>query len=155
MVELKRILVPLDGSSLSERALPMALTLGRAFDSELILLRALQIPTSLLAPGEAEPGYWAGEAEVQMQQDAEAYLRSKQEELRRQGYTVRTLFSRDPAADEIIRIASEEQVDLIVMSTHGRSGIARWAFGSVADKVAHYSPCPILLVRQDVAMPGE
>ncbi len=155
MVELKRILVPLDGSPLSERALPMALTLGRTFDSELILLRALQIPTSLLAPSDAEPGYWAGEAEAQMRRDAEAYLQSKQEELRQQGYSVRTIFSRDPAADEIIRVATKEQVDLIVMSTHGRGGVARWAFGSVADRVARYSPCPILLVRQEVAMPGE
>jgi nucleotide-binding universal stress UspA family protein len=51
-------------------------------------------------------------------------------------------------AESIIDAATAEVVDLIVMSTHGRGGLARWTFGSVADKVARHSPCPVLLVRQ-------
>lgn len=54
---------------------------------------------------------------------------------------------RSPAED-ILDVACAENIDLIVMSSHGKGGLARWTFGSVAERVARYSPCPVLLVRQ-------
>ena len=151
MIEFKRILVPLDGSPLAERALPPATALALKLESQVILLRALEIPTSPL------PAYYPKAAknlmlEVcdQMRQEAESYLKTLEADLRRQGLDVRILLPDPPPAESIIDAAATEDVDLIAMSTHGRGGLARWAFGSVADKVAHHSSCPVLLIREKV-----
>ena len=98
--------------------------------------------------GEPGAGYWAVDAEVQIHKEVEAYLATKADDLRHQGYGVDTLQGRDAPAREIIEAAANEKVDLVVMSTHGRGSVARWALGSVADRVAHHASCPVLLVRQ-------
>ena len=150
MLTFKQILVPLDGSVLAEKALPVATSLAQKFDSQIILLRSVDIPSLVMGMSEPGVGYWAVEAETQLQQEAETYLAAKQAELQEQGHNVRTLLRQNAPAEEILDAASSEGVDLIVMSTHGRGGVARWAFGSVADKVARHSLCPILLVRENM-----
>jgi nucleotide-binding universal stress UspA family protein len=149
MVEFKRILVPLDGSPLAERALPLVTALALRLESQIILLRALEIPTSPL------PTYYPKCARDQMfdvcekvRQDAENYLKDLEVELRQQGIDVRILLPDPPPAESIIDAAAAEDVDLIAISTHGRSGLARWTFGSVAEEVARHSPCPVLLIRK-------
>lgn len=151
MIEFKRILVPLDGTPLAERALAPATVLALKLESQIILLRALEIPTSPL------PAYYPKTARNQMlevcelmRQEAESYLKALEADLRGQGLDVRILLPDPPPAESIIDAAAAEDVDLIAMSTHGRGGLARWAFGSVADKVAHYSSCPVLLIREKV-----
>lgn len=151
MIEFKRILVPLDGSPLAERALPVATALARKFESQVLLLRALDIPTSPL------PAFYPEAARNLMlevcehvRQEVESYLKAREAELRQQGLDVRILLPDPPPAESIIDTAITEDVDLIAISTHGRGGLARWTFGSVADKVARHSPCPVLLVRQDL-----
>ena len=151
MIEFKRILVPLDGSSLSEEALPLATTLAQTFGSEIVLLRTWEV--SMPPTSEYSGVYlgWMDEAYAHAREEVESYLKARQDALRRQGLDVEIVLLGDHSpAEKIIDTAVSQNVDLIVMSTHGRSGLARWALGSVADKVVRHSPCPVLLNRQPV-----
>jgi nucleotide-binding universal stress UspA family protein len=151
MTEFKRILVPLDGSPLSERALPVATALARAFGGEIILLRVLDIPTPTSPTSHPEVTIaWVREARAQACLEAERYLDARQQEVYQQGIQVRALMRDHSPAQDILQVAGSEEVDLVVMSAHGQGGLARWTFGSVADKVASHSPCPVLLVRHTV-----
>jgi len=156
MIEFKRILVPLDGSPLAERALPLATALALKFESQVILLRVLDIPTPTIPTFHPEiiPS-WVSEAREQAYQEAEHYLKARQAELRQQGFEVRILLRDTSPAQDIINAAIAEDVDLIVMSAHGRGGLARWTFGGVADKVARHSPCPVLFARQNLETANE
>jgi nucleotide-binding universal stress UspA family protein len=149
MIEIKRILVPLDGSPLAERALPLAKTLAQKFECQIILLEVLHflIPT-MSVPYQHFPD-WVVENRKHARQEAESYLQARQDEGRQQGFEVDVLLRETSPAEDIVDVATTEQIDLIVMSTHGLGGLARWAIGSVADKVARHSPCPVLLVRQE------
>ncbi len=156
MVEFKRILVPLDGSSLSERALPVARALAQKFESQIILLRVLDIPNPTVSTShiEATIGLMR-EARQYALQEAQSYLETIQQELYEKGFKSRFMLrDRSPAAG-ILDVASSEHVDLIVMSSHGRGGLARWISGSVAERTARHSPCPVLLVRQDTETMSE
>ncbi len=148
MTEFKRILVPLDGSPLSEQALPVATSLAQKYGSEIILLRVLDIPVPTPPTSHPEVAIgWVREARAHAHQEAQSYLDAWQKEVYRQGMEVRALMRDRSPAEDILRVADSEKVDLIIMSAHGQGGPARWTFGSVADKVARHSPCPLLLVR--------
>ena len=148
MTEFKRIMVPLDGSPLAESALPVAMALAEKFGSQIILLRVLDVlPTILRFQAEVLPR-WMAEAREHIYQEVEDYLEAQRGKLREQGFDVQVLLRETSPAEDIINAALVDGVDLIVMSTHGRGGLARWSFGSVADKVVRHSPCPILLIRQ-------
>jgi nucleotide-binding universal stress UspA family protein len=153
MNEIKTILVPLDGSLLSEKALPLATTLAQKFDSQLILVRALDfLHPSVMAPHLSTATAAAlTEAYQETYEEAKNYLISWQDELRRQGFKTDILLRDTPPAEGILEAAETHPVDFIVMSTHGRGGVARWALGSIADKVVRHAPCPVLLVRQPAA----
>ncbi len=75
------------------------------------------------------------------------YLRSGEYQLAREGITVSSEVRLGRPAEEIITFANDMKIDLIAMCTHGRSGLARWAYGSVADRVLRAAKCPVLLVR--------
>jgi len=156
MVEFKRILVPLDGSPLSVRAIPFALALARKFESEVILLRVLDIPTPTAPTSHPEVTIgWVREAREYAHREAQSYLDARQREVYQQGIKVRALMRDRSPAEDILDVAAAEKVDLIVMTTHGQGGLARWTFGSVANKIAHHSPCPVLLVRQGLETANE
>ena len=147
---LKKILVPLDGSKLAEQALPYAKELAQKFDSELILLMVLQ-PAAM--PVMADPyggvlyNYSPEEANQQAEM-AQEYLAKHQQSLSKQNISARVEVVENPSiAEGIVDVAREEVVDVIVKTTHGRSGISRWVYGSVATKVLQEAPCPIFLVR--------
>lgn len=149
MVEFNRILVPLDGSSLSERALPVARALARKFESQIILLRVLDIPTPTAPASHLEETIgWIREARRHALQEAQSYLETIQRELYEEGFETRILLRDRSPAEDILNVASAEDSDLIVMSSQGKGGWARWTLGGVAEKVARHSPCPVLLVRQ-------
>jgi len=149
MIEFKRVLVPLDGSSLSERALPVARVLARKFESQIILLRVLDIPTPTAPTSHLEETIgWIREARRHALQDAQSYLETIQRELYGEGFEARILLRDRSPAEDILDVACAEDIDLIVMSSHGKGGLARWSFGSVAERVARHSLCPVLLVRQ-------
>ena len=141
----KRILVPLDGSPLAECALKPALKLAQAVSAELILLRVTFMP--LIPPGPV-PG-WPG-TEVVMnedEQEAKAYLQRVRDSLPDAPIQLHVHISTNSVAEGIVDMADELQVDLIVMSSHGRSGISRWVFGSETEKTLRGAHCTTLVIR--------
>ena len=150
MTEFKHILVPLDGSLLSERALPVPTALAQRFGSEIVLLRVLDIPK--LTPPTSHPEVsigWERQARACAHRKAQSYLDARQQEVCEQGIEVRALMCGQSAAEDILQVACGEKVDLIVLSAHGHEALDRWTLDGVADKVARNSPCPVLLVRHN------
>jgi len=137
-----KVLVTLDGSELAERALPHAKTLAKQFGSKVFLLRVV-MPSPALT--EIEPVA----IDIQRAQitEAEEYLGRIQESLEAESLDVQAEVAIGMPAETIIDYAAEHDVRLIVMHTHGRSGISRWVYGSVADRVLRGAKCPVLLVR--------
>ncbi len=133
----KKILVPLDGSAFSERALPLAETLAHALDARLILLRVVS--------GAASSGVDPTEAQ--------AYLTALETGVFRRGVACEIATPYGDAADGILMEAALQSADLIVMCTHGRSGLGRWIYGSVAEQVVNHSTTPVLLVRPTGEIP--
>ena len=143
-----KILVPLDGSKLAEKALPYAESLAEKYGSELIFVRALP-PLPVLPVGEfgALPHDF-GPVLAEEEKQANDYLVELQDRYDARKIPIRTAVLKGKyVADAIVDIASQEEVDIIVKTTHGRSGISRWVYGSVATKVLEQAPCPVLLVR--------
>jgi len=142
---LKKILLPLDGSELAEKALPYAKVLAEKFAAELLVVRVVH-PMHVLSDYYGTAAY---ESFMTAEQKAtEAYLHHIQERLADAQFSVQTVPLHDLAvAEAIIDLACQEGIDLIVMSTHGRSGLSRWLYGSVATKVLQHAPCPIFLVK--------
>ena len=145
---LEKILVPLDGSELAEQALPYATELARKFASELVLLWVVQPPPVMPVAEFAVIPYQDEAFMARAEKQANAYLNARREDLRKEGIPTRvavlTSFS---VAEAIVDFAAQEGVNLIVKTTHGRSGLSRWVFGSVAAKVLEQAPCPVFLVR--------
>ncbi|MGQ9572228.1 MAG: universal stress protein [Dehalococcoidia bacterium] len=137
---IRRILVPLDGSELAESILGYVVEIGRRSGASVLLLAAAHQET---AWGEEVPADHIGR-QVALAQD---YLEMKRKELEAKGLQVAAEVVRKPAAEAILDRADADHVDLIAMSTHGRSGVTRWVFGSVADKVLHDTHRPLLLIR--------
>lgn len=151
-----RILVALDGSALAERVLPHVEALAGAFGSTVILLRATpsleSVVASTAAAGPAgalpmEPALDPTAIVEAEQQEAIAYLEGVAERLRGQSLMVESVHPQGAPAAAIVEAAREERAELIAMTTHGRGGLRRLVFGSVADEVLRTAACPILLVR--------
>ncbi len=140
----KRILCTLDGSPLAEKALPHATAVARAFDAQLILLRVVEPPRLPAAP---ELGTFEMDLLAQLAEEAEEYVKTKAGELREQGVNAHGVALDGHPVEVIAEYAKEHDIDLIVMATHGRSGLSRLAFGSVADRVLRLAHCPVLLIR--------
>ncbi|MDO8617171.1 MAG: universal stress protein [Dehalococcoidia bacterium] len=138
---INRILVALDGSELAEQALPYASALASVTGAELFLVTAMVPHDRWIDDGVV--GRWEQEEEAA----ATRYLDVMRDRLREKGAAVRTKVVWGRAPVVISAVAEEEAADMIALTTHGRSGIARWVMGSVADKVLHTSPKPLLLVR--------
>lgn len=142
------ILVPLDGSALAEAALVKALDLWRGVSgATLVLLRAAAAHPAAVDPTEAQ---------VEAVRDAEEYLAAAAARARALGATnVRTSVWYGPAASSIAEAAEAMHADLIVMSSHGRSGLGRFLLGSVTESVLRSTPIPILLLRPGVLAHSE
>jgi len=138
----KRILVPLDGSPLSEAILPQVAELTRALGAEVTLLR---VGLAHAFPG-LDPMFLL-EEEVRVVKEAQTYLATVAERLAQEGLIVRTAVRYGQAAAEIIDHVAFEGTDLVAMSTHGRSGLTRLVMGSVAEEVVRRVRVPVLLLR--------
>ncbi len=135
-----RILVPLDGSELAEAAIARAVEAAATQPSSLMLMRAAEARTL--------PGTDAIDAQIEAVREAETYLAGVKAQLEKQGVQkVEANVWYGPAASAIIEAAQMYKPDLIVMSTHGRSGLGRLIFGSVAESVLRGTTVPILLIR--------
>jgi nucleotide-binding universal stress UspA family protein len=147
---LKSIVVPLDGSKLAETVLPRAVELAKKLSLEIVLTRAYQIPLSTY--GGAEAAYIPNPNALMnvVKEEAGAYLEAKVDELRQNGVEkVSSILLLGSGADEIIDLARTTPDNLIAMCTHGRSGVKRWALGSVTEKVVRHSGDPVLVVRAE------
>jgi nucleotide-binding universal stress UspA family protein len=134
----RTILVPVDGSALAERAVPYAEALARAAGARII---ALQVPVTNAAVR-------AGEATMEVRSagpEAE-YLQDLQRRLVGRGLEVETAIVAGTPAQVIVQEARAREVDLLVLATHGRSGLGRWRYGSVAEDVLRQADVPLLLV---------
>ncbi len=139
----KRVLLPLDGSSWAEQALPFAVAQAERFRSELILLRA--VGSSMYGNGLSTKEI--GQAREQAGEWARDYLESVATQVRTRGVPVKVVIAQDPPHQAITEFAETNEVDLIVLCSRGQSGPSRWLMGSVADRVVRGSTVPVLLVQ--------
>jgi nucleotide-binding universal stress UspA family protein len=140
----KKILVPLDGSELAKGALDQAEKLAETFDAEIILFQVVPFMPIYGSPELVTPLI----VDEKQRESAEKYLLNLAEDMKKRGFKVTSMVrTGQQVAAEIIDFAKESGVDLIVMCTHGRSGITRWVLGSVAHKVITRAETPILLIH--------
>lgn len=143
-----KLLVPLDGSTLAERALKPALILARPAHGSIILLRCLPFLPVITAQITSEHNWLRQDEPAELPLEAaEAYLHAIQEAHQQSGVQLHSRLVVGDAAGAIVDTAVAEAVDLIVMSSHGYSGLTRWLLGSVAESVLHSAPCPVLVIR--------
>jgi nucleotide-binding universal stress UspA family protein len=139
-MKLQRVLIPLDGSVLAEAVLPKAVELAEGSGAKLLLLRAAEAHTF--------PGTDPTAAEVKAVREAEDYLGQISDRFGALGIKdVQVSVWYGPAASAIVEAARFYKVDLIAMTTHGRSGLGRLVLGSVAESVLRGTTTPILLIR--------
>ena len=148
----KKILVPLDSSKMAETALPLARSLAECYGAEMIIFHVnVPLPTQYYAGGMIAT---VGELEQLGRVEANTYIHRIVASLMDRGIKASSVSKDDPStANAILDYTELNAVDLIAMSTHGRSGIGRWLMGSIADKVVHGAKVPVLLVRPDETNP--
>ena len=135
----KSILVPLDGSKLAEAILPEIEKVASCMRARIILLRVCR--------AHVFPGKDPTEAEVEVVRHAEKYLVTIAADLNAKGFDAEVHVRYGDVAEEILSHSNRNEIDLISMSTHGRSGLGRWLLGSVAEKIVRHSEKPVLLLR--------
>lgn len=144
----KRVVVPLDGSPLAEWMLRFIVDIAGPLDLEVVLLRVIRI----LPPQVTETLRSALLDNVEQNTaDASEYLAPLAENLRTRGIRARTEVRHGEPVDEIVDCARETDADLIAMTTHGRSGLGRLLFGSVAEAVLRQAEIPVFLMRMTEA----
>ena len=144
----KRALVPLDGSKESEAVIPYIEELASMLGAEVTLLQVLAIVYHVYISGDAPAQVPYTEEEMKpLKASAESYLEKVGSGLKGKGVTTKCQVRVGAAGHEIIKLADEIGADIVAMSTHGRSGVGRLVFGSVAEKVVRTGNTPVLLVR--------
>ena len=150
----RKIMVPLDGSQLAECVLPHSETIAKLCQATVELVRVIEpieIPTR---GGIALSVDDLKQIESHSKRDAEDYLNVIADRLTRVGIRVQSKLLTGKAADSLVDYIHKSDFDLVIMATHGRSGVSRWIWGSVADKILHSSSTPVLLVRPPECIPG-
>lgn len=145
----KRILVPLDGSQMAEAVLPYVRSLVEPQSAEVFLVQINEALRQYYFP---ETAAMLEPVSEEMRAQARNYLNQTATALNDRGIRAHAeLVEAVDVADSLLNYAAQKQVDLIAMSTHGRSGLGRWLLGSVADKVIHNAKVPVLLIRPDLS----
>ncbi len=143
---IRQIAITLDGSELSERALAPGLELAQRLQASVTLLRCAPFVTHNNSLDEVERGLGR-----RLQQDAideaAAYLAARSASYARSGVEIKTEVRVGPAADNIYEFVETYGTDLVVMATHGRTGVQRWVYGSVTEKVLHSIKTSLMVVR--------
>ena len=151
----KKILVPLDGSKLAECVLPHVETIGKGCGVlEVVFLRVAE-------PFRLPDGYNARLSQETIDRidaddkaAAQSYLDNLVKRTRYDGVSVKPEVITGTPAESIADYATKNSIELIVIATHGRSGVSRWALGSVADRILHSACIPVLMVRAPGCVPG-
>jgi len=151
---LKSIVVPLDGSELAERVLPDVTYIAKKLRLEVFLFRAYSNPYGSFTGGAGPYAVDLDELMASVRDEARKYLEEKMAALGKQGVDeLSYLLQEGVAADAIVSVGSHTAESLIVMCSHGRSGLERWVLGSVTETVVRHSHSPVLVLRS--AIPGE
>ncbi|HVO92360.1 MAG TPA: universal stress protein [Terriglobales bacterium] len=149
---LNSIVVPLDGSELAESTLPVMAQLAKTLGLAVTLLRVYPLPYNVYGYGY---GYYAIDSEklvAEARDEAHRYLEEKAAAIRNLGVEKVTCIAKlGQSADEIIKLARETSGNLILMCSHGRSGVGRWVLGSVTEAVARHADNPVLVLRPNTA----
>ena len=147
----QKLLIPLDGSELAECSLEHAKAIAQGCNvTDIIVFRVIEPLSTQTISALAEAGDESiRKVEEQNRENAKNYVLKVQNNLKIQGITSQAVTVEGRAADEILSYTEKNNVDLIVMSTHGRSGLSRFFFGSVAEKVSHHSRVPVLLLAPE------
>lgn len=146
-MQIRSILLPTDFSECGNYALAYATSLARTFGSSILCIHVIEpmVPTVGYS-GMTEPLPIADISD-QLENSAERELPKLAEREDCAGLEVEELIVHGEAASEIVRVATERKVDLIVVSSHGRTGLGRILFGSTAEAVVRHAPCPVLVVK--------
>lgn len=146
----QRIIVPLDGSSLSEQSLEKAKGLSTAMHAPLVVLRVVDTASitrlASVGTGAGMDYSMVGEVLDEERQDSKDYLEGIVARLKADGFEVTGEVKQGPIASTIVDSATPD--DVIVIASHGRTGVQRWFLGSVAEDVVRRSNCPVLLIRE-------
>jgi nucleotide-binding universal stress UspA family protein len=144
----KTILVPLDGSKRAERILPYVEDLAFARESRVIFLQVIE-PSVYVAAASAATPFYSQEIVESVFDGAKAYLDTLTDEFRTKGLNAKSLVKEGVAVHTILEVAEQEKADLIAMASHGRTGLARVFYGSVAAGILQRADRPLLLIRAD------
>ena len=149
----KTLVVPLDGSKLAECVLPHVETLAKGCDVEnIIFLRMVEPFTRVV--GEVFSQEQIKRINSEMISEAEGYLQTLLKGLRYNGVKTKSEVIVGRPAEGIAEYATKANADLIIIATHGHSGLSRWVWGSVADRTLRSSCVPVLMVRAPGCIPG-
>jgi nucleotide-binding universal stress UspA family protein len=147
---LRRILVPLDGSKIGESALCYAVELARTTGAEMVLIEVLEPVKVVGATGIP----YAIPEDESVRKSLLCYLDHVAEPIRNNGLKVSTVALFGKAANKIMEYTEKNAIDLIAVSTHGRSGLGRWVFGSVTDKILHTGNVAVLVAHATMEWPS-
>jgi nucleotide-binding universal stress UspA family protein len=146
MLKIKKIVCPTDFSAPSIKGLAYAVEVAKAFGAELRVVYVLPIvPASATNPN---LHYEIPEYERMIHKDSEAQLKAIIAKHVPKTVKAQPLIGHGNAAHEIVRLAGEEKADLVVIATHGHTGLHHLVVGSVAEKVVRLAPCPVLAIRE-------
>ena len=151
----KKILVPLDGSELAECVLPHVESIAKGCGVQNVIFLRVVEPLYLPSSGEIS---FSEEDRKRINSESRAiavsYLSQLVSRAKYDGVNVQSEVVTGKAADSIAEHATKNGVDLIIIATHGRSGVSRWMWGSVADRVLRSACVPVLMVRAPGCVPG-
>ena len=160
-MNIQKILVPVDYSDQSCQALQWGASLAEKYGARLLLLHVISAAVEEVCPQGARsmsprpyyyevpaPGVWIRHPLIlAFEEDAQAELHAFARKALKEAVPVQVTVAVGKPAEEILRVAREARVDLIVMGTHGRAGLRHLLLGSVAEAIARYAPCPVCMVR--------
>jgi nucleotide-binding universal stress UspA family protein len=142
-----KILVPLDGSTISESVLPYVKEIAAQIKSEIVLLRVLEQGQHVRTIGGLDYFAYTDQQVEEMRQETVAYLNEINQKLATEGFTVKILAKTGDVAQVIVETIIQEDVRIVAMSSHGKSAAIKWVLGSVSNKVLQAGKKPLLLVR--------
>lgn len=144
MIEIRTILVPIDFSDHSKKAMETATQLGKTLGADLHLVHVLHFPVHVAAPGQVVVPQ---ELWTQIRDAAARKLEKAAQAVSSAGLSVETHLTEGPNAQAIVELAKKLEVGLIVMGTHGHSGLKHVLLGSVAERTVRLAPCPVMTVK--------
>jgi nucleotide-binding universal stress UspA family protein len=149
----ERILVPVDGSTRAERAIPVAARIARASGGSVILVRVVSAPITLCPSPVQDSG--GGQAAIDTHlSEGEKYLLALTKSPDLDGVPTETMVLSGPVASTLLTVTRSSRADLVVLCSHGYTGMTHWVLGSVAEKVARHAPVPVLVLRECGPVPA-